>query len=112
MRGMQSWAAVTGTRVGSCPRYAPNDSSASSRRRNRNRAFILLVRDADVAAVEHGTGEILAEIIIEPARGYQPKNRVGGSGFPTHLSHHRTCGPRIRRFAESFESDSMQRESG
>ncbi|MEO5319268.1 VanZ family protein, partial [Arthrobacter sp. CC3] len=25
-------------------------------------------------------------------------NRVGGSGFPTHLSHHRTCGPRIRRF--------------
>ena len=41
----------------------------------------------------------------------QPPQSRGVSGFPTHLSHHRTCGPRIRRFARSFEADPMQREN-
>lgn len=40
-------------------------------RAHKHKRIILLVRDADVAAVEHGTGEILAEFTIDPARGYQ-----------------------------------------
>lgn len=44
-------------------------------RAHKHKRVILLVRDADVAAVEHGTGEILAEFTINPDRGYQPKKQ-------------------------------------
>ena len=44
-------------------------------RAHKHKRIILLVRDADVTAVEHGTGEILAEFTIDPARGYQPKKQ-------------------------------------
>lgn len=37
--------------------------------------IILLVHDAEVVAVEHGTADILAEFTIDPAKGYQPKKR-------------------------------------
>lgn len=43
--------------------------------KHKHKHIILLVRDADVAAVEQGTGEILAEFTIDPARGYQSKKQ-------------------------------------
>src|SRR5690625_3916751 len=36
-------------------------------------------------------------------------NRVGGPGFPALLSHHRTCGSRIRRFVRLSCSDAKHR---
>ncbi|MEU7909449.1 integrase core domain-containing protein [Microbispora bryophytorum] len=63
---------------------------------------ILLVDDLHVRVVA-ATGQLLRELSIDPTRGYQPQyNRVGGSGRPTLLSHHRTCGPRIRRFVRPW----------
>jgi len=42
-------------------------------RAHKHKRIILLAQDADVLAIEHGTGEILAEFAIDNARGYQPK---------------------------------------
>jgi transposase len=60
-------------------------------RAHKHKRIILLARDANVTAVEHGTGEILAEFTINPARGYQPKKqntpgpKTGGvNDVPTH----------------------------
>lgn len=60
-------------------------------RAHHHKRIILLARDADVTAVEHGTGEILAEFTIDPTRGYQPKKqntpgpKTGGvNDVPTH----------------------------
>lgn len=44
-------------------------------RAHKHKRLILLVRDTEVTAVEHGTGEILAEFTIDPAKGYQPKKQ-------------------------------------
>jgi transposase InsO family protein len=44
-------------------------------RPHKHKRIILLVRDTDVTTIEHGTGEILAEFTIDPARGYQPKKQ-------------------------------------
>ena len=44
-------------------------------RAHKHKRVILLVNDADVIAVEHGTGEILAEFAIDPTKGYQPKKQ-------------------------------------
>lgn len=63
-----------------------------------------------VDLVTNTVGSVIGAVLAQST--LRILNRVGGSGFPTHLSHHRTCGPRIRRFARSFESDPMQRESG
>jgi hypothetical protein len=35
----------------------------------------LIARGNEVTAVEHGTGGILAELTIDPDRGYQPKKQ-------------------------------------
>ncbi|MDQ4490499.1 IS481 family transposase [Sinomonas sp. ASV486] len=60
-------------------------------RAHRHKRLILLVHDADVTAIEHGTGEILAEFTIDPTKGYQPKKhntpgpKTGGvTDVPTH----------------------------
>ncbi|MDQ4491363.1 IS481 family transposase [Sinomonas sp. ASV486] len=44
-------------------------------RAHRHKRIILLVHDAEATAIEHGTGEILAEFTINPTRGYQPKKQ-------------------------------------
>jgi transposase InsO family protein len=44
-------------------------------RAHKHKRLILLIQDTDVTAVEHGTGEILAEFTIDPTRGYQPKKQ-------------------------------------
>lgn len=51
--------------------------------------------DGVVTRVEFGVEDGYLTHVKDPAAG---ANRVGGSGFSTPLSHHRTCGPRIRRF--------------
>jgi hypothetical protein len=56
-------------------RYAGRLRHLGIGRAHKHKRIILLVRDADVTAVEHGTGEILAEFTIDPARGYQPKKQ-------------------------------------
>jgi hypothetical protein len=35
----------------------------------------LIAHGKEVSAVEHGTGGILAELTIDPDRGYQPKKQ-------------------------------------
>jgi acyl CoA:acetate/3-ketoacid CoA transferase alpha subunit len=53
---------------------------------------------------DHGLGILLSlGRIRRVTASYVGENRVGGPGFPALLSHHRTCGPRIRRFAESVK---------
>ncbi|HKU10516.1 MAG TPA: integrase core domain-containing protein [Sinomonas sp.] len=61
-------------------------------RAHKHKRTILLVHDTDVTAIEHGTGEILAEFVIDPAKGYQPKKqntpgqKTGGVvDVPRHL---------------------------
>ena len=44
-------------------------------RAHKHKRIILLIHDTDVTAVEHGTGEILAEFTIDPTRGYQKKKQ-------------------------------------
>ncbi|GHG56780.1 hypothetical protein GCM10012320_29440 [Sinomonas cellulolyticus] len=44
-------------------------------RTHKHKRIILLVHDAEVTALEHGTGEILAESHIDPTKGYQPKKQ-------------------------------------
>ncbi|MCE3245881.1 MAG: family transposase, partial [Arthrobacter sp.] len=60
-------------------------------RAHKHKHIILLARGNEVTAVEHGTGEILAEFTIDPDRGYQPKKqntpgpKTGGvNDVPTH----------------------------
>ena len=44
-------------------------------RAHRHKRIILLVHDAEVTALEHGTGEVLAEFTIDPTKGSQPKKQ-------------------------------------
>lgn len=44
-------------------------------RAHKHKRIILLVHDTDVTALEHGTGEILAEFTIDPTKDYQPRKQ-------------------------------------
>ncbi|WP_251037019.1 hypothetical protein [Arthrobacter sp. ISL-28] len=44
-------------------------------RAHKHKRIILLAHGNEITAVEHGTGEILAEFTIYPARGCQPKKQ-------------------------------------
>ncbi|NKX56913.1 IS481 family transposase, partial [Arthrobacter mobilis] len=44
-------------------------------RRHARKHILMLVHDRDVTVTELGTGEILAEFTIDPARNYQPRQR-------------------------------------
>ena len=56
-------------------RYARKAAPPRRRTRPKRKRIILLARDNDVTAIEHGTGEILSEFNINPSRDYQPKKQ-------------------------------------
>lgn len=45
-----------------------------------------------------GSAQTAAQTEVATLPDHISDNRGGGSGFPPLLSHHRPCGPRIRRF--------------
>ena len=44
-------------------------------RAHKHKRIILLVHGTEVTALEHGTGEILAEFTLDPTRSYQPRKQ-------------------------------------
>jgi transposase InsO family protein len=44
-------------------------------RRHKGQPVLLLIADLDVRVVHRNTGELLAEVTIDPTRGYQPQPR-------------------------------------
>jgi hypothetical protein len=51
---------------------------AIRRRGDRRRPFEVLVQDLHIRVVNAGTGELLRELTLDPARNYQPTGRPSG----------------------------------
>ena len=59
--------------------------------RHRGKISIMLISDKELTVVEHGSGEILGEYDIDPAKDYQTKRKTprsedrGVNDLPRHL---------------------------